>query len=237
MTTGRRPERRHTAPLNRHGSAVTRSRRRLAALVAAVPVGLMACGVLVWNSSSAAFSATTGTPTNSWETGVVQLGNDRGATALFTTTSEGLLVPGSTGYKCITVTYSGSVDTAVAGVRLYGTLTTDSSAELAAALQVTVEMSTAALTPTPDGDCLPSFQASPITYAARAFSAFPTSYGTGIGDANGDATGDWRPTATTDRSRTYRIAYTLPAGSYATSVQGKNVAMTFTWEVQSAPGT
>ena len=122
-------------------------------------------------------------------------------------------------------------------MRLYGTLTADSSAELAATLQVTVQMSTTALGTTPDADCLPGFQASPVTYATTAFSAFPTTYATGIGDANGDALGDWRPSATTDRTRTYRISYSLPAGSYPSTLQGKKVGMTFTWEVQSAPGT
>ena len=237
MITGRRPGPQHTAPRHRHGSTVTRAGRRIAVLVAAVPVGLLACGTLVWHSSAAAFTATTSTPTNSYEAGVVQLGNDRGATALFTTASEGLLVPGSTGHKCITVTYTGNVDTAAAGVRLYGTLTSDSSAELAAALQVTVQMSTTALGTTPDADCLPGFQASPVTYAATAVSAFPTNYGGGIGDANGDALGDWRPSATTDRTRTYRISYSLPAGSYPSTLQGKKVGVTFTWEVQSAPGS
>ena len=236
MTAGNPPGPRHTAPVDRHRSAVTRARRRLAVLVAAVPVGLMACGGLVWNSSSAAFTATTDNPANAWETGVVQLGTDRGATALFTSTSEGLLVPGSTGHKCITVTYSGNVDTAVSGVRLYGTLA-PGSAELAAALQVTVQMSTAAVSPTPDADCLTGFPASPVTYPTTAFSAFPTGYGTGLGDADGDTTGDWRPGVTTDRTRTYKISYRLPAGSYPSTVQGKRVEMTFTWEVQSAPGT
>lgn len=237
MSTGRRPAPRPTTTQYRHGTTVTRARRRIAVLMAAVPVGLLACGSLVWQSSAAAFTATTSTPTNSYETGVVQLGNDRSATALFTTTSEGLLVPGSTGHKCVTVTYTGNVDTATAGVRLYGTLTADSSAELAAALRVTVQMSTTAMSPTPDADCLPGFQASPVTYPTTAFSVFPANYGAGIGDANGDALGDWRPSATTDRSRTYRISYSLPAGSYPSTLQGKKVGMTFTWEVQSAPGT
>ncbi len=213
-----------------------RSRNRVAVLAAAVAVGLVGSSALVWDSSHAAFVAATDTPENSWETGAVQLGNDRSATALFTTASEGLLVPGSSGRRCITVTYTGNVDTADTGVRLYGALTTDSAA-LAAALQVTVQMSTTALTPTPGADCLPAFQASPVSYATRAFSVFPTSYGTGIGDANGDTLGDWRPSATTDQSRTYKISYSLPAGSHPASLQGKKVGMTFTWEVQSdTPG-
>ena len=56
-------------------------------------------------------------------------------------------MPGSSGHRCITVTDTGNVDTAVTGVRLYGALTTDPT-ELSDALKVTVRMSTTALTPT-----------------------------------------------------------------------------------------
>jgi hypothetical protein len=232
MLINSRPRDRHAARSRRRARTGSRARRRLAGLAAAVPVGLLVTGTLVWHTSSAAFVATTDNPGDSWETGVVRLTSDRSATALFTTATEGLLVPGSSGYKCITVTYTGSVDTAATGVRLYGALTTD-SAELADALEVTVQMSTTALSPAPDADCDPAFQASPVSYPDTALSDFPGDYATGIGDANGDGAGDWRPTATTDRSRTYKISYRLPAGSYPSSVQGKTVGMTFTWEVQS----
>lgn len=232
MTIGRRPRQRDAAPPRRYSRTATRPRRRRTVLAAAVPVGLVASSTLVWQSSHAAFVGTTGNPESTWRAGVVQLSSDHTATALFTTASEGLLVPGSSGHQCITVTYTGNVDTAVTGVRLYGALTTDST-ELSDALEVTVRMSTTALTPAPDADCLPGSVASPVTYAARAFSAFPTSYGTGIGDADGDTVGDWRPSATTDRSRTYEISYRLPAGSHPSSLQGKRVGLTLTWEARS----
>jgi hypothetical protein len=228
----RRPGSPHAAPPAGYGRTGTRARGRFGVLAAAVPIGLVASGTLVWSSSHAAFVDTTDNPGNSWGTGVVQLGNDRTSTALFTTASEGPLVPGSSGYKCITVTYTGNVDTADTGVRLYGALTTG-SAELADALRITVETSATSLATPPDADCRPTFDASPITHATRALSAFPTDYGTGIGDANGDGLGDWRPTATTDRARTYRISYSLPAGPHPSSLQGKEVGMTFTWEVRS----
>ncbi|SET50245.1 hypothetical protein [Geodermatophilus poikilotrophus] len=203
-------------------------------LAAAVPVGLVASVTLVWSSSHAAFVGTTATPQNTWGTGVVQLSNNR-AQVLFDTTSEGLLVPGSSGHRCITVTYSGNVDTAATGVRLYGSLT--GSTELANALQVTVEMSATPLSPVPDADCLSGLGASPYTYPTSTLSAFPSGYSTGLGNANGDTVSDWRPTATTDRARTYKISYRLPADSHPTSIQGKEVGMTFTWEARShTPG-
>jgi hypothetical protein len=237
VTTGRWPAPRHTPPRRAAAGSGIRARRRFPVLVAAASVGLLVACTLVWQATSAAFVGTTATPANSWETGVVQLTNDRGATALFSTATEGLLVPGSSGSRCITVTYTGTVDTAASGVRLYGAMTTDSP-ELADALQVTVQMSTTAVSPAPNADCLPAaFPASPVSYAGRAFSAFPTTYATGIGDADGDAVGDWRPSATSDRTRTYKISYSLPAGPYPASMQGKKVGMTFTWEVRSStPG-
>jgi hypothetical protein len=197
-----------------------------------VPLGLVASSTLVWHSSYSAFVGTTATPENAWQTGVVTLGNDRGATALFTTATEKPLVPGNSGYRCITVTYDGNVDTNGAGVRLYGALKAGSSSELAAVLQVSVEMSTTAVATPPGADCS-GFPAAPHSYTAKTLSAFPADYGTGIGDANGDGQGDWRPLAATDRSRTYKISYSLPVGSYPDTLQGKQVAMTFTWEVRA----
>ncbi len=236
MNIRRRPRHRDAATPRQHVRTGSRARRRLAVLAAVVPVGLVASSTLVWHASHAAFVDTTDNPGNAWRTGDVELDSDRGATALFSTASEGLLVPGSSGYTCITVTYTGNVDTADSGVRLYGALT--GSTELANALRITVEMSTEAVTPAPGANCLPAFDASPVSYGTAAFSAFPTGYGTGLGNADGDAVGDWRPSAT-DPTRTYKISYSLPAGSYPDTLQGKEVGMTFTWEVQSddTPGS
>jgi hypothetical protein len=227
--TGRRPRHRHAAPRLRRAHSASRPWTRLAVLAVAVPVGLLTCSVLVWHSSSAAFVATTPNPDNSWEAGKVELRSDQ-ATAVFT--AGKYLVPGSSGSKCITVTYTGNVDTAATGVRLYGLPTPGSDTGLAGQLQITVQMSTTALTPTPDVDCA-NFDASPKSYPTSTLAAFPTDYATGIGHAAGVTAGDWRPTATTNLSRTYKIAYSLPAGTNIDGVQGKKVGMTFIWEVQS----
>jgi hypothetical protein len=244
VSTGHRPRSRHAAPRRGYARRTDRSGRRLAVLASAVPVGLLACCGLVWQSSSAAFVGTTSNTGDSWQTGVVTLDNDHHA-ALFTIDPAKPLVPGSTGSACITVNYTGDVTTAETGVHLYGAVTSDYT-PLLDALQITVQMSRTSLSPAPAADCT-GFDPSPaqaITYPTSAFSAFPVGYGTGLGDLNTDGWGDWRPsTAVGERSRTYKISYRFPtnptSGSYATDYQGKKVSMSFTWEVQSddTPGT
>lgn len=208
MTIGRRRRSRHATLPRRQARTATRAPRRLTVLAAAVPVGLVASVTLVWSSSYAAFVDTTATPQNTWGTGVVELGTDRGATALFSTASEGLLVPGSSGHRCITVTYTGNVDTADTGVRLYGSLTTGSP-ELAAALRTTVQMSRTALTTPPDADCLPTSRRrrSPTPPAPSAPSPPVTAR------ASVTRTGTPRATGARPRRRTGRAPTRSPTAS------------------------
>src|SRR4051812_44560547 len=91
---------RHKAPVRR-GALLRKS---------AVPIGLIASGALVWNASYAAFTATTVNPGNSWSTGSVALsdsqgGSSSGATGTALWSGQTNLIPGSTGTKCIKVTY------------------------------------------------------------------------------------------------------------------------------------
>jgi hypothetical protein len=95
--------------------ASTRSTRIIRA--AGIPVGVLLAGALVLQSSHAAFTASTTTPTSNWTTGTVALSDNDNNTALFTTTG---MVPGSTGTKDIVVTYSGDV---TAPVKFYATST------------------------------------------------------------------------------------------------------------------
>src|SRR5947209_19250226 len=80
-------------------------------LAAAVPLGVLASGVLIWQSSYAAFSGTTTNGNNTFSAGSVTLTDDhQPATALFTAPN---LKPGSTGSSCIKVTYNGNLAAAV----------------------------------------------------------------------------------------------------------------------------
>ena len=72
----------------------------------AVPLAILLAGGLVWQSSYAAFTATTRSAGNSWSTGSVALTDDDRGVAAFSATN---VVPGSTGTKCIVVTSTASV--------------------------------------------------------------------------------------------------------------------------------
>jgi hypothetical protein len=245
VNIGHRPRHRHAAPRRRHARTTTGAGRRRAVLASAAPIGLLTCCALVWQSSAAAFTATTDNPANAWTTGVVTMTSDRTSAALFTTknpsgptldSDEELLVPGSSGSRCITVKYTGSVPTADTGVRMYGKVTGGYD-PLAAALEVTVEISGPGATSS--SNCA-GFVAAPGSFTSR-FKTFPANYTSGLRDLNAaDSVPDWRPSATTDLSRVYRISYSLPAATAnPDDLQGKSVTMTFTWEAQSddTPGT
>ncbi len=105
---------------------------RKSAKYAAIPVGLLVSGLIVAQSSSAAFTATTTTGANSWTTGSIDLTNDHVSTAVFTETG---LVPGSHGSKDVVVTYTGNV---ASDIVMYTTTGTGTDA-LAQAITITVK--------------------------------------------------------------------------------------------------
>jgi hypothetical protein len=74
--------------------------------LSAAPVAILLAGGMVWQASSAAFTATTRNAGNSWSTGAVTLTDDDMGVAAYAATN---LVPGSTGTKCIVVTSTASV--------------------------------------------------------------------------------------------------------------------------------
>ncbi len=85
-------------------------------LAAAVPVGMVISGALVYSSSYAAFNATTDNTGNSFTAGTVQLSDNDAGQTLFTITNG---TPSTTYlYRCIELNYTGST---AASVRLYAT--------------------------------------------------------------------------------------------------------------------
>ena len=120
---------------------MNRTNRRL--VRAAAPVaGLLAAGLLVWQGSTAAFTATTGNSADSWATGKLKLQNNGGGTAYADTTanlfSETGIKPGVSGVKCITVESTGSL---AGTLKMYRgtTIAGTNSANLAAALTFQVD--------------------------------------------------------------------------------------------------
>ena len=77
---------------------------------AAVPAALLLSGAMVFQSSQAAFTASTSNGPESWSAGTVALTDDDATSVIVSATN---LRPGSTVTKCINITYSGSLATQV----------------------------------------------------------------------------------------------------------------------------
>jgi hypothetical protein len=99
-----------------HMHKPTARTRRLATLIIG-PTAILVAGLLVWQGSNAAFTATTRNAGNNWATGSVVLSDDSLGAAAFRVTG---VTPGQTGSKCLVVT---SQSTVPGEVRFYlGTL-------------------------------------------------------------------------------------------------------------------
>jgi hypothetical protein len=196
------------------------SRIRTAAKWGAVPVSILVSGLLVWQSSYSAFSSTTSNPTSNWTTGTVALTDDDAGSALFTASA---LKPGSTGTKCIVVTSSGSLASAV---KLYGTTYSTTNA-LGSYVNLVVDEGTGGTFSTSGPTSCTGFSSggNDFTGTLAAFAAAKTGFGNGVSS--------WAPTGSGSESKTFRITYTIDAAT-PNSAQGGTAAVGFTWEAQNS---
>lgn len=204
------------------------SRRRRAARTAAPIVGMLAAGLLVWQGSTAAFTAQTTNTGDAWATGNLDLTNDGGSggsyaastTALF---AETLIKPGVSGAKCINVRSTGNLPGAL---RLYrGALSGTNAAALADNLVVTVDaVPVTPIAPTVPADCTGYTGGTAGAVYSGTLAAFPTSFAgaTDSGSLTGSAT----------EYVTYRIGWTMPATVTDNSLQSSSVQADLRWEVQ-----
>ncbi|MGH3265710.1 MAG: hypothetical protein ACRDNS_27375 [Trebonia sp.] len=186
----------------------------------------------MYQASYAAFTATTTNPANSWAAGSVSLADSQGGdssgavgTALF---SAAGLTPGSTGTKCIKVTYNGTVDLSAGtgGVKFYVKTADLTGTGLGTYLRLSVDEGTVGA----NADC--SDFGGTITNLYNPGDATDTST---LADftanhntwANGVSS--WQPTAAA-QFRTYRIKWTLLDNSAA---EGLTATATFSWEADS----
>ncbi len=86
------------------------SRTRRIVSLSAAPVAVLLAGAMVWQGSSAAFTAETRNIGNSWETGSMAISDDDNGAAMFQIVN---VVPGQTGEKCIAVSATSSVPSTV----------------------------------------------------------------------------------------------------------------------------
>jgi hypothetical protein len=190
------------------------ARRARVARWVAVPVGMLVSSLLVWQASNAAFTATTDNGTNNWASGDVVLTDDDTTNVLFNVSN---LKPGDNDTKCITVTYSGSLN---ASVKLYASSTVSGLAQY---LDLTVEQGTGGAF----GNCTGFTPDASPTYTGTlaGFTSTYQNFGNGWGSFTpvGGAPND---------TKTYRIKYTLQNDNAA---QAKTANATFTWEAQNTP--
>ena len=205
---------------------VSVERKRHLIRIIAPAVGLLAAGLLVWQGSYAAFSATTVDTNNTWAAGTLVLTNNGGTAAYSAATSATFgganLKPGATGTTCLTVK---SVGTAAGTLAMYRSALADSAPSLGAQIQLTVTEGVPAADV--QANCA-GFPVAGVTTVAtnQPLSTFPSTYGT--------ATGTTAVAAGTVLEA-YKVVWTfVTTGTNPgdTALMGKTVTAGFTWEVQ-----
>ncbi|MCZ2830884.1 hypothetical protein O2W14_18745 [Modestobacter sp. VKM Ac-2986] len=211
-------------------SAPSLPRRRAVRLgLVLTPVLAVALGTsVIWQTSYAAFTATTTNGVNNWNSGGVTLVDDDGSNggtglAMFNVSN---LKPGMSGEKCIVVTGGGSL---AGEVKLYGTGYTTSKPGTADALAASIDLSITKGTGGSFGGGCGTFSPDPttpntFTGTLAAFSA-RNSYSTA-------GTTLWTTTPNADTSRTFKFNYTLKSDA-PTGSQNGNASITFVWESQN----
>jgi hypothetical protein len=179
-------------------------------VAAALVVGLLGSGGLVWQGTNAVFSATTTNAADTWDAGSVTLADDDSSGAMFTAAG---LVPGATGSRCLTVTYSGTL---AATVKLYAAAPTGT---LAPYLDLVVREGSGG----GFGSCA-GFSGTPIfSGPLAALAATSDSYASGLGTFAPSGAGS---------ARVYEFTWTLDPAT-PDGRQGASTAATFTWESQA----
>jgi len=186
-----------------------RTRRRTKPGIALlVPLALIASSAVVYQASNAAFTATTDNAGNSWQAGTVALSDNDSGAALFNVSN---LAGGSTGSRCIQVSYTGSL---ASDVRLYATNVTGTLGQY---LDWSVDLGQGS---NPDcSDFNPSV-GNIYTGTLGAFATARTDWATGVPG--------WTPGGTQDRS--YRFTYTLQDTNAA---QGLSAGARLVWEARN----
>jgi len=195
-----------------------RSGRNAKVVAAAVIVGLLGSGTLVWQASSAAFTASTLNDGNSWTAGSVTLTDNDSGSALFNETD---LVDGTTDTQCIEVTYNGSV---ASTEKLYSNTPTGTLGQY---LDLDVSDGAGAAR-TPPGALTQIFGDANTTLDAGndtldEFAAAHTNWGNGAGSWAVSSAGTKKP---------YVFKYTMGGGNAGQGLSATNVR--FTWEAQSS---
>ncbi len=214
---------------------MSRTNRRRTVRAVAPVAGLLAAGLLVWQGSYAAFSATTNNTADAWSTGNLVLTNNGGlaaysgsTAAIFAGTTVGQpennIKIGATGTKCISVQSGGSF---AGNLALYrGLVTGTGSVALAPQIGVTIDVAPIGAAANVASNCT-GFPALGVTNLGTnvALSAYPSTYA---------AATPLAVAAGTQRVA-YRITWTLNStGTNAGDnlLQGATAQADLNWEIQ-----
>jgi hypothetical protein len=198
-------------------------------------VGLLLAGMLVWQGSNAAFTASTTSPNNAWNAGTVTLTSNTGAAGAFVQTGNAVfsvsnIKPGSTGTACVTVRSTGSVP---GNGRFYVQNVTGTIVPaLAPQIKLTVDVG-ALPNGTGAGTAIPAscagLPAVSNVVSNVALTALPTAYAA--------ATNSWTLAGGTGvtENRVYRITWvfdTTGTNAGDNLLQGRSAGADFVWEAQ-----
>jgi len=196
------------------------ARTRRIILFSTGPVAVVVAGLLIWQLSSAAFTAQTQNPGNNWATGSVLLTDDDMGAAAFQITN---VIPGATGTHCILVT---SQSTVPGVVKIY--LTRLGAQGLEKYITVSMESGTGGSF----GDC--------TGFVADAAALPAISLATAASTYSNYATGalPWTTTgASGGESKTYRVTWVFNTTGLdqaaVDALQGTAVSADVVWELQS----
>ena len=198
---------------------MSRTTRRRAVRAIAPVAGLLAAGLLVWQGSYAAFSATSTSPGNSWTTGQVVLKNNTTGSANYQ----------ATGVAAFSVTKMAPSATAVSVPAStpppgpVGTSRLSESCQVRSAAAVHRAMKCYVKDVPPD--CSTGFTGGTVIYNARPLHALPTTYAAGVGA--------WAPTGAATEYAAYKISYVFNPGTAVADVQNKTVNADIVWEIDS----
>ncbi|MFN8170157.1 MAG: hypothetical protein U0S36_15435 [Candidatus Nanopelagicales bacterium] len=213
---------------------MSRPNRRRAIRAVAPVAGLLAAGLLVWQGSYAAFSASTDNTADAWTTGQLALTNNGGTGTTYTGTTTGIfgsgtpqpetnMKPGATGAKCITVQSGGNL---AGNIKLFrGAIGGTNGPALANQLNLTITAAPVGAGVNVLADCATFPATGTTSIYTGTLTGMPTAYGlqTGMGVTAGV------------QKVAYRIGWTFAStgtNSGDNALQSSSATADLTWEIQ-----
>jgi hypothetical protein len=216
---------------------MSRTTRRRAIRAVAPVAGLLAAGLLVWQGSYAAFSATSTNQSDAWATGQLVLKNNGVAGAFLGTTTTPLInasniTPGATSFtRCITVESSGTIAGALKFYRgaVSDTNVANPGSNLSSAISVTVDAVAVGAAAVVDPTC--AAVGPNIAFPGGSTNVVPTTTLSGL-PASYAAAGTSMAVATGTQRVAYRFTWSFPSTANDNLYQNASTQADLNWEIR-----